>query len=465
MNLDIGGKAFIAESRWAKDVAPKSKMRLRIRVYAGLLLADILVFALAFMAANMMRFANPFEQAGINIFVVLLPLYLGVAASRATYGGIVFRAWRIAAWRAMTSLSVAAAAVLFISFYLQASAEMSRMVFTIGIGICLVGVLMLRWTIHAFGRRLMGTEPYDQILIRDGMDFSCEPGVIALEASALGLRPDITDPIALDRIGKLLSPADRVVIACPEDRRAAWAVVLKGANVNGEILTPELQAIGSLGAGHFQTVPTLMVALPSLDLRSRALKRGLDIAIAGTATLVLAPLMVVTAIAVRLESAGPILFVQQRLGRGNRLFPMYKFRSMRSDLCDATGATSTARGDKRVTRVGRIIRAASIDELPQLLNVLRGDMSIVGPRPHALGSLAGDKLFWEVDQRYWHRHAAKPGITGLAQVRGFRGATHLRSDLVARLQADLDYVNGWSIWRDIFILIATLRVVFHRNAY
>jgi polysaccharide biosynthesis protein PslA len=286
-----------------------------------------------------------------------------------------------------------------------------------------------------------------------------------LDASALGLRPDITDPIALDRIGKLLGPADRVVIACHEDKRAAWAVVLKGANVNGEILTPELQAIGSLGAGHFQSVPTLMVALPSLDLRSRALKRGLDIAIAGTATLVLAPLMVVTACAVKLDSAGPVLFVQQRLGRGNRLFPMYKFRSMQSELCDAAGATSTARGDKRVTRVGRIIRATSIDELPQLLNVLRGDMSIVGPRPHALGSLAGDKLFWEVDQRYWHRHAAKPGITGLAQVRGFRGATHLRSDLVSRLQADLDYVHGWSIWRDVFILIATLKVVFHRNAY
>jgi lipopolysaccharide/colanic/teichoic acid biosynthesis glycosyltransferase len=200
-------------------------------------------------------------------------------------------------------------------------------------------------------------------------------------------------------------------------------------------------------------------------MRNRAIKRLLDMAIAGSALLALAPLLVMTAIAIRLESAGPIFFVQSRLGRGNRLFAMYKFRSMRSDMCDANGAQSTLRDDVRITRVGKFIRATSIDELPQIFNVLKGDMSIVGPRPHALGSLAGDQLFWEVDQRYWHRHAIKPGITGLAQVRGFRGATHLRSDLVDRLQADLDYLNGWTIWRDLQILVATLKVVLHKNAY
>ena len=118
-----------------------------------------------------------------------------------------------------------------------------------------------------------------------------------------------------------------------------------------------------------------------------------------------------------------------------------------------------------MTRVGRFIRATSLDELPQLFNVLAGDMSLVGPRPHALGSLAGLELFWDVDQRYWHRHALKPGITGLAQVRGFRGATLQRDDLVNRLQADLEYFEGWSIWRDIGIMLATFRVVVHRNAY
>ena len=92
-------------------------------------------------------------------------------------------------------------------------------------------------------------------------------------------------------------------------------------------------------------------------------------------------------------------------------------------------------------------------------------MSIVGPRPHALGSRAEDQLFWEIDDRYWHRHAAKPGLTGLAQVRGYRGATNHRSDLVNRLQADLEYLHGWTIWRDMLIVAQTVRVLVHRNAY
>ena len=130
-----------------------------------------------------------------------------------------------------------------------------------------------------------------------------------------------------------------------------------------------------------------------------------------------------------------------------------------------SGARSTGRHDDRVTRVGRFIRAHSLDELPQLFNVLRGEMSIVGPRPHALGSRAEDKLFWDIDTSYWHRHAVKPGLTGLAQVRGYRGATETVSDLSNRLQADLEYLSGWSLWRDIAIIFATFRVLIHRNAY
>jgi polysaccharide biosynthesis protein PslA len=170
-------------------------------------------------------------------------------------------------------------------------------------------------------------------------------------------------------------------------------------------------------------------------------------------------------IAIRLDSPGPVFFVQDRVGRGNRLFGIYKFRSMSVADCDHAGARSTLRDDNRITKVGRIIRATSIDELPQLLNILKGEMSFVGPRPHALGSLAGDLLFWEIDERYWHRHVCKPGLTGLAQVRGYRGATHHQSDLTNRLQADLEYVSGWTIFRDISIILGTLRVIVHRNAY
>ncbi len=154
-----------------------------------------------------------------------------------------------------------------------------------------------------------------------------------------------------------------------------------------------------------------------------------------------------------------------RVGLGNRIFHMYKFRSMFSENTDSLGDRSTRRGDDRVTRVGQFIRATSLDELPQLFNVLSGAMSIVGPRPHPLLSKAQDRLFWDIDQTYWHRHAMKPGLTGLAQVRGFRGATETELDLTNRLRADLEYLSGWTIWRDLMIIIATFKVVTHRNAF
>src|SRR5690606_16858766 len=116
-------------------------------------------------------------------------------------------------------------------------------------------------------------------------------------------------------------------------------------------------------------------------------------------------------------------------------------------------------------RVGRFIRRTSIDELPQLFNVVLGNMSLVGPRPHAVGSRAGEQLFWEVSDLYWMRHALKPGITGLAQINGSRGATHCRADLETRLRYDLEYLQTWSLWNDLTILFATLKVVSHDNAY
>ncbi|MFL0355013.1 sugar transferase [Erythrobacter sp. GH1-10] len=160
-----------------------------------------------------------------------------------------------------------------------------------------------------------------------------------------------------------------------------------------------------------------------------------------------------------------MLFVQRRLGRGNQFFEMLKFRSMRVEKNDQNGDRSTARDDDRITRIGAFIRATSIDELPQLINVLRGDMSVVGPRPHALGSRAKNKYFWEVDGQYWQRHSLKPGLTGLAQVRGHRGATEREKDLTDRLQSDLEYIAGWSLRRDIQIIAKTLWVLRHENAY
>ncbi|MBO9518199.1 MAG: sugar transferase [Porphyrobacter sp.] len=209
----------------------------------------------------------------------------------------------------------------------------------------------------------------------------------------------------------------------------------------------------------------MVVASGPLGRPDQIVKRGFDLTFTVAALFILAPVLAVIACAIKLDSEGPVLFRQARVGWGNALFTVFKFRTMRIEVCDADGTVSASQDDDRVTRVGNFLRRTSLDELPQLFNVLLGSMSLVGPRPHALGSLAGQDLFWDVDERYWHRHALKPGITGLAQVRGFRGATREPADLTRRLQADLEYISGWTIGRDVQILMRTALVVVHPNAY
>ena len=201
------------------------------------------------------------------------------------------------------------------------------------------------------------------------------------------------------------------------------------------------------------------------QLRDRIIKRAFDIVLAATCLALMAPLFAVIALLIKLDSPGPVFFKQARVGQTNRMFRMLKFRSMYTEKCDRNGHVSTDRKDPRVTRFGQFIRRSSLDELPQIINILRGEMSFVGPRPHALGSKAGEELFWELDARYWRRHLLPPGLTGLAQVRGFRGATPEAEDLLHRLSADLEYIRGWSVLRDFAIIGRTLRVLVHKNAY
>jgi lipopolysaccharide/colanic/teichoic acid biosynthesis glycosyltransferase len=288
---------------------------------------------------------------------------------------------------------------------------------------------------------------------------------IVIDAAALGLEPAIDDPLMLDRLAQILDACERVIVSCPEERRGAWARVLAGANVEAEMLVPELDAVGAIGLRRHGGHSTLLVGCGPLRLRDRVTKRLFDIGFSGTLLILLLPVFAAIALAIRIESPGPILFRQQRLGRSNRLFSILKFRSMRTELGDESGSRSASRDDDRVTRVGRFLRRTSLDELPQLLNVLAGEMSVVGPRPHPLGCRADDELFWDIDDHYFDRHSIKPGITGLAQVRGFRGATEKKTDVTDRLRADLEYLDGWHIGRDVAIVARTIGVVVHSNAF
>jgi exopolysaccharide biosynthesis polyprenyl glycosylphosphotransferase len=180
----------------------------------------------------------------------------------------------------------------------------------------------------------------------------------------------------------------------------------------------------------------------------------------------LTPLIVAIAVAIKLDSRGPVLFVQKRYGYGQRVFNVFKFRTMWAADADPLGEQLTRRDDPRVTRVGAFLRRTSLDELPQLLNVLRGEMSIVGPRPHPLHAKAADTLYHEAVNRYALRHRVKPGITGWAQINGWRGETETLEQIQRRIECDLFYMENWSLWLDLRILAGTLScVVRGRNAF
>jgi lipopolysaccharide/colanic/teichoic acid biosynthesis glycosyltransferase len=196
------------------------------------------------------------------------------------------------------------------------------------------------------------------------------------------------------------------------------------------------------------------------------LKRAEDLAIGALLLVLVAPVLLVIAVLIKLDSKGPVLFRQPRVGRGNRIFEILKFRTMYVEYADFGAERQTCRGDRRVTRIGAVLRRSSLDELPQLLNVLGGSMSIVGPRPHALCTTVGGTLLEKAVPAYPLRHRVKPGITGLAQVNGCRGELNSVEKLSRRVDLDLEYIENWSLGLDLRILGKTARVVLgDPNAY
>ncbi len=197
------------------------------------------------------------------------------------------------------------------------------------------------------------------------------------------------------------------------------------------------------------------------------LKGLFDRVVGALLLLILSPILIVTAIAVKLDSRGPVFFRQKRYGFNNELIEVFKFRSMHVDQCDITASKLVTRDDPRVTRVGRFIRKASIDELPQLFNVVfKGDLSLVGPRPHALHAKAENRLYDQVVDGYFARHKVKPGITGWAQINGWRGETDTEEKIQRRVEFDLYYIENWSVFFDFYIVAMTpFALVKSENAY
>jgi Undecaprenyl-phosphate glucose phosphotransferase len=217
---------------------------------------------------------------------------------------------------------------------------------------------------------------------------------------------------------------------------------------------------------HIGSVPMLEIFKKPIRDWDSVAKRGFDVFFTLVALALLWPVMIATAIAIKATSKGPVFFMQKRHGFNNEIINIFKFRSMYTDMGDPSGRAAVTKGDPRVTPVGRFIRKSSIDELPQLFNVLKGDLSLVGPRPHAVLAQARDRAFGDVVEGYFARHRVKPGVTGWAQINGWRGEVDNDEKIKFRTAYDLYYIENWSLYFDLKILFLTpFRLLNTENAY
>ncbi len=277
----------------------------------------------------------------------------------------------------------------------------------------------------------------------------------------------LADLVAFGRGTRL----DLVILALPISAEDRLADVMKSLSVlPAEIKLPARATKLRFTPSTYSHVGTVaMIDLydkPITDWGTVA-KWVFDKVVGLTALILLAPVMATIAVIIKLDSPGPVLFRQKRYGFNNNLIEIYKFRSMYTDRCDAHATHLVTRDDPRVTRIGRLIRKTSLDELPQLFNVLFGHLSLVGPRPHAMQARAGTQLYDEVVDGYFARHKVKPGITGWAQINGWRGETDTAEKIQQRVLHDLYYIEHWSVFLDAYILALTpyALIAKRENAY
>lgn len=312
---------------------------------------------------------------------------------------------------------------------------------------------------------IIGTDDYSRSLVAEMRQNSSR----ADEIDVYSISPDaLSDKFAASvtslRNQMAMRPYDLVIVAMSPERVEEIRLAVKslGSFTTELLLCTELESlpVSAVGVRHFGSIRADVVhAVPGSET-SWLLKRALDASVALVALVLLAPLFAVIALAIKLDSAGPVFFRQRRQGQNNAIFRIFKFRSM-TVAEDGPVVVQAVRHDSRVTRVGRFLRSTSLDELPQLINVLLGDMSLVGPRPHAI---AHDDEFERTFDLFSRRRRVKPGITGWAQINGYRGETKTAEDIQRRMEYDLYYIDHWSIWFDLEILVRTL-FVFAKGAY
>lgn len=426
---------------------------------------DVFAIIFAFLIAAYMYLGVAGINQTFNVLFCVIPIYLVISLNNKAFRTKVLISWWISVSRGVVALLFSTISMLLILFFFKTSAEFSRVMFGLGTLGSVILISLTRASICRLTKFYIGSSPYADLCIYDDVPIEQKRHEGEINAKDYGLAADPNDANAVTRLAHLANGMDRIILHCLPEKRQAWVTMLRSLDIKSEIIAPELQSISPLAIEQRNGKISLLISAGQFRWDQRLVKRAFDLIFVFVSFPITLPVICIFAIAVKLESPGPAFFRQERIGLGNRRFRIWKLRSMRFDLQDDTASKLTERDDPRITKVGKFIRSTSIDELPQIFNVLAGSMSIVGPRPHAEQALAGSSLYWEVDNSYWHRHVVKPGITGLAQVRGHRGNTFEEQHLAKRLQSDLEYVRDWSIMADFRISVQTMAVLFHKNAF
>jgi polysaccharide biosynthesis protein PslA len=425
----------------------------------------------------------------INAVLTAAIFYAGLGEVTGVYDVDVRFSVRRAWGRVLTAWFATAMFLITMGFLFKASSDFSRqwaiLWFAGGsVSICAVRALATQWMrrlkrqgafnqrVAIFGAGPQGTRLAKYIKGNDKLTielvgFFDDRPTARLDAvdSDLPVRGNLDGLLQAIRMGMV----DQVIVALP------WSAEVRLQEIVARLaITPiRIRLAPDLASFAFAQRPVVMLGdLPVMTLFERPisgfdllLKKFEDVVLGVLITLLASPILLLIAIAVKLDSPGPIFFRQPREGFNNRKFSIWKFRSMRVEESQTESIKQAEKDDARVTRVGRWLRRSSLDELPQLFNVLSGEMSLVGPRPHAASTRAGDRLFGDIVHTYAARHKVKPGITGWAQVCGWRGETDTEDKLVRRLEHDLFYIENWSVLFDLYVLVRTAPALLSSRAY
>ncbi|MDQ6434575.1 undecaprenyl-phosphate glucose phosphotransferase [Mesorhizobium sp. LHD-90] len=457
---------------------------LRLAEFALLLLSGMLIFAYYVGFSTHLYWHYPLVIAGVSLVTVIgLELFdcyqVSALLLPTRYVGRMALVW-----------AGAFAVVAIAGFMLKISEDYSRAVFglwfIIGLGMIVTVRLVMARVIRRWARngrmerravivgggkaaegliRSIEQQPYNDIRICgifDDRDDKRSPPIVA-GYPKLG---NISELIEFARIARI----DMLIVSLPLTAEARVLSLLKKlwvlpVDIRLSAHNNQLQ-FRPRSYSYIGSVPLLDIFDKPINDWDWVAKRAFDIVFSIVGIVLFSPIMLATAIAIKLDSKGPVIFKQKRHGFNNEEIEVFKFRSMYADQSDPTAKKTVTKNDPRVTRVGRFIRKTSIDELPQFFNALFGSLSLVGPRPHAVAAQSHNLLYTEVVDGYFARHRVKPGVTGWAQINGWRGEMDTDEKIKMRTEYDLFYIENWSLWFDLKILVLTpMRLLNTENAY